>query len=214
MNIEKPTFSTASSFTAKSLPTKIFSKFESFLNIAETSVTLLMSKFDKSRLVKEVQSINIPFILVTFSVSKDFIFNDVKLSDPSNILRISVTLLVSKFDKSNSVNLVSENMHIMLSTLLVSKLDKSNVVMLLTANIPSIVVTLLVSTFEKSIEVSFEHRKNITEESSLKMTFLLETCVLMLYVVPFHHPTTDPSLIEDKSSTVTSSGAFSSVNTT
>ena len=68
-------------------------------------VTFLVSKLDKSKVVKLLQLLNISSILVTLDVlklDKSKEYNP----QPSNILPIIVTLLVLKLDKSKVVKLL------------------------------------------------------------------------------------------------------------
>ena len=88
---------------------------------------------------------------------------------PANILRILVTLLVSKLDRSMAVSFDSKlilNILLISVTLLVSKLERSRLVRFQQSlNIELILVTLLVLNLDKSIFTNFKF-ENIFEESA------------------------------------------------
>ena len=68
-------------------------------NIYDISTTLLLSKFDKSKLVKLSQVANIARMVVTFVVLNLATLMFCNLRQPANIYDMSVTLVVSSWSR-------------------------------------------------------------------------------------------------------------------
>ena len=80
-------------------PKFIYSNFMQFKNISSTEVTSFISKLDKSREIKDLQSLNIEFKLGICPISKLDKSNEVNDSHPSNNPNILYEEVVSKLDK-------------------------------------------------------------------------------------------------------------------
>lgn len=83
------------------------------------SVTLLVSKLDRSKVVRFEQLLNMLFMSVTLLVSKLDASKVVRLEQLVNMLFMSVTLLVLNLDKSKVVRDEQCPVHLLFSLLIV-----------------------------------------------------------------------------------------------